>query len=80
MWLGSARPSRAGDGALAIANFHHSTIWFAEYKVRFGGAPKPACEAPALSGETSVDLPEISCVIRGVVASSQRNEHVSAFK
>jgi hypothetical protein len=38
--LGSARASRAGDGALAIADFSG--------KNRFGEAPKPAREARAL--------------------------------
>jgi hypothetical protein len=37
--LGSARASRAGDRALAIANFSED---------RFGEAPKPAREARAL--------------------------------
>jgi hypothetical protein len=39
--LGSARASRAGDGAVAIANFLQKTS-AALWQVRFGGAPKPA--------------------------------------
>jgi len=41
-FLGSARASRAGDGALAIANFA------GRWEDRFGEAPKPAREARAL--------------------------------
>jgi len=43
-FLGSARASRAGDGAIAIANF------LCDYEDRFGEAPKPAREARALPG------------------------------
>jgi hypothetical protein len=39
---GSARASRAGDGALAIANFAY------RWEDRFGEAPKPARETRAL--------------------------------
>ena len=44
--LGSARASRAGDGALAIANF--SAAAPVPIKVRGGEAPPPAREARAL--------------------------------
>jgi hypothetical protein len=44
--LGSARASRAGDGALASANFLFSSI--EQSKACFGEAPKPAREARAL--------------------------------
>ena len=43
---GSARASRAGDGALAIANFSLGTV----IKDCFGEAPKPARAARALPG------------------------------
>jgi hypothetical protein len=50
VFLGSARASRAGDGATAIANFSsmrlHNPRRFQE--VCFGEAPKPAREARAL--------------------------------
>jgi len=42
--LGSAPASGAGDDALVIAHFSTLASWFAGYKVRFGGAPKPARE------------------------------------
>jgi hypothetical protein len=42
--LGSARASRAGDGALAIADFSLKVL----DKDCFGEAPKPAREARAL--------------------------------
>jgi hypothetical protein len=42
--LGSARASRAGDGAPAIADL----IFGRPFQVRFGEAPKPAREARAL--------------------------------
>ncbi len=42
---GSARASRAGDGAFAIANFSESSR-----KIVSARAPKPAREARALPG------------------------------
>jgi hypothetical protein len=52
IFLGSARASRAGDGALAIADsssiFLHNLRPFQE--ACFGEAPKPAREARALPG------------------------------
>jgi hypothetical protein len=45
--LGRARASRAGKGALALANLSSSTDTgsaFPQRKVRFGEAPKPARE------------------------------------
>ena len=44
--LGSARAPRAGDGALAIANFSPGND---ERKVRFDESPKPARRGPSPS-------------------------------
>jgi hypothetical protein len=41
----------------------------------FGETPKPTCETHALPRDADA---EISCVIRGAVTNSQRNEHVRA--
>ena len=51
--LGSARASRAGDGALAVANFGQKA---ADDKACFGEAPKPAREARPLPGFLGVSV------------------------
>ena len=51
--LGSARASRAGDGAPAVANFGERA---ADTKPCFGEAPKPAREARALPGFLGVTV------------------------
>ena len=51
--LGSARASRAGDGALVVANFGQKA---ADDKACFGEAPKPAREARALPGFLGVTV------------------------
>ena len=55
--LGSARASRAGDGALAIANFSKGTgTNLAGDKVHCGEAPHSAREARALPGTRTKQL------------------------
>jgi hypothetical protein len=64
-FLGSARASRAGDGALAIANFSELPGTSRRAEIDCGEAPQSAREARALPRTKSplFDLLIISCII-----------------